>query len=404
MRPTIIGLLKEGKQPPDQRVAFLPHQLVHLLHHYPGIKFCVQRSPVRCVPDADYEAFHIPLVDDVSDCEVLFGIKEVPIDALLEGKTYFFFSHTIKKQAYNRKLLQAILQKNITLIDYECLTDEKGNRLVAFGRFAGLVGAYNALWTWGKRTEAFELPRAFTCKNLSEMNQALNALPLGPLKIAVTGGGRVTGGCVELLEQAGIQRIGPSAFLEYDGNKPIYTQLRSQDYYCLPDGSWEGDRFYQDPSAYISKFGAFAQAADVLLHAAFWDHRAPALFTKEDMASDAFRIKVIADITCDIEGSIPSTHRASTIADPVYDYDPKSATPKPAFSSLHHIQVMAIDNLPTEVPYDASEAFGSMLTEHVLPALSSGLYNSMLHRATIAHAGRLTERFAYLEDFVSEKV
>jgi alanine dehydrogenase len=404
MNPISIGLLKEGKQPPDQRVAFLPHQLVHLMHLHPSVSFCVQRSVVRCVPDADYEAFHIPLADDITSCQVLFGIKEVPIDMLLAGKTYFFFSHTIKKQAYNRKLLQAILEKNITLVDYECLTDAAGNRLVAFGRFAGLVGAYNALWTWGKRTDNFHLPRAYQCKNLAEMRSALQNLPLGPLKLVVTGGGRVSGGCMELLELAGIQKLSTTDFLAYQGERPVFTQLRSQDYYQLANGTWEAEKFYKDPSDYISNFGPFAQSADVLLHAAYWDNRAPALFTKEEMASEHFRIKVIADITCDIEGSIPSTHRASTIADPVYDYDPATKTPQPAFSSMGHIQVMAIDNLPTEVPYDASEAFGEMLALHVLPALAHGFEHPLLQRATIAKAGRLTDRFAYLEDFVAEKV
>ncbi len=399
-----IGIIREGKQPPDQRVAFLPQQIADLIKKHPELNFYVQSSAVRCVPDEAYSAYNIPMVDDLNSCDILFGIKEVPIDQLMEGKVYFFFSHTIKKQAYNKKLLQSILDKNITLIDYECLTDEKGNRLVAFGRYAGLVGAYNALWVWGKRTGLYQLKRAYASQNLLEMFENVSQLSISNIKIAVTGGGRVSNGAMEMLDTAGIKKVSVEDYLHHDFHEPVYAQLRSQDYYKHKNGNWDSQEFYQNPNAYKSNFSAFTEVTDILIHAAYWDNRADILFSTDQMKDSSFKIKVIADITCDIKGSIPSTLRASTILDPVYDYDPKSELERPAFSNENHIQVMAIDNLPTEVPYDASEEFGNMLGQHVIPHLKSRAQSDIIQRAIITHKGHLTQRFQYLEDFVSTTV
>lgn len=397
-----IGLIREGKVPPDRRVAFLPHQLKALLDKYPQLEVKVEHSDIRCVSDQEYIAEGIHVGRDLSSAQVFFGIKEVPLSQLQEGKTYFFFSHTIKKQAYNRGLLQEILKKRIRLIDYECLTDHQGNRLVAFGRFAGIVGAYNALWTWGKRTGLYDLPRAYTCRNMAQLHEEIKSLPLGSLKFAITGGGRVSNGAIEIMEKAGVQRVSPKELISGVYSYPVYAQLRSSDYYKPLDAGLDFKAFYKNPEAFVSNFSDYFTSVDVLIHCAFWDQRADRLFSQEEMADDDFRIKVIADISCDIDGSIPSTTQPSTIAEPVYDYDPLSREIGEAFSHENHINVMAIDNLPTELPYDASAEFGEMLSRYVIPALVIGDKEDVLKRATITLEGELTERYKYLEDYISE--
>jgi saccharopine dehydrogenase (NAD+, L-lysine-forming) len=404
MHSVKIGIIREGKVPPDRRVAFLPHQLKALSDRYPQLHVTIEHSDIRCVADIEYQNLGLTVSKDLTDSNILFGIKEVPISQLQEGKTYFFFSHTIKKQAYNRSLLQEIMKKKIRLIDYECLTDAEGNRLVAFGRFAGIVGAYNALWTWGKRTGQFDLPRAFTCRDMTELHKAIRSLPLPPIKFAITGGGRVSNGAIEIMEKAGITRVGVDELISKSYPYPVYAQLRSADYYIPKQGETDFKEFYSNPELFRSSFSKFYGVVDVLIHCAFWDHRADILFSQEEMAYDEFKIKVIADITCDINGSIPSTTQPSTIADPVYDYDPLSRELGTAFSHEQHINVMAIDNLPTELPYDASAEFGEMLGKHVIPALISGDEEKLIERATITEKGDLTARFKYLEDYVSETV
>ncbi|QHT67445.1 alanine dehydrogenase [Rhodocytophaga rosea] len=402
-----FGIIREGKVPPDRRVALLPHQCKEIVQLYPEVQIFVQPSPIRCVPDEQYSNAGILVMEDLSQCDVLFGIKEVPVAQLLPDKTYFFFSHTVKKQKYNRLLLQTILKRNITLIDYECLIDNDTNRqrIIAFGRYAGIVGAYNAFWTYGKKYQLFELKRARDCQDMQEMRQEYLKIQLPPIKIAVTGSGRVGKGVVEVLEAIGIQQVSPDAFLQKQYNKPVFTVLRSQDYHLHKSGnSWNAASFHLNPQEYNSSFYPFAAQADILITSAFWHPQAPLLFSKEDMLRKDFRIKVVADISCDVDGSVPCTVRTTTITDPVYDYDVVSREVKPPFSSAEHITVMAIDNLPCELPYDASGYFGHQLINQVLPHLLNGDKEGVLEKATITRNGQLTERYKYLSDFVSEYV
>lgn len=398
-----IGLIREGKIPEDKRVAFTPKQVKSLLSLYPEkLEFIVEPSPIRCYSDEEYLEQGIPLGEDLSSCDILMGIKEVPIGQLMPNKRYVFFSHTIKRQAYNRRMLQNILEKNIQLMDYELLKNENGERTVAFGKWAGIVGAYNGLWTYGKKSGLYDLKRAYECFDRVELDVELKKVQLPPIKIVITGMGKVGKGVKEILEKVGIREVNPRDFLHQYYDEPVFTNLTSSDYNRRKtDGGFDKEEFYGSPEKYESHFLKYAEVSDILMAAAYWDHRAPRLFEKQDIQSEDFNISVIADITCDIDGSVPTTVKASTILEPVYDIERESFAILPAFGKQNSISVMAIDNLPTELPRNASEEFGNQLMENFIPELLKP-NSSVLEKATIAKEGDLTLEFMYLKDFVNE--
>jgi saccharopine dehydrogenase (NAD+, L-lysine forming) len=400
-----IGLIREGKIPADKRVPFTPLQAEEIEQRFRHVKVICQESSIRCFRDQEYQALEIEVRASVDACDILMGIKEVPIDQLIPHKTYLFFSHTIKKQPYNRDLLRAVLEKNIRLIDYEALKDKQGNRLVAFGRYAGIVGAYNGLWTYGKRFKQFDIRRAHECYDVNDLKLELRKVKLPPVKIILTGAGRVGKGSMETLDSAGIRKVNPSDFLQKTFDEPVYVQLSSADYHVRrAGGHFNREEFHLHPEQYDSTFQAFTKVADILLAGAYWNPKAPVLFTRADMLSKEFKIKVIADITCDIDGSIPSTKKATTIFDPIYDYDPATDELKPALSDDQFTTVMAVDNLPCELPRSASEEFGKDLIDKVLPVLfKEPDQDDIIKRATITENGKLTTHFLYLEDYVNGK-
>lgn len=403
MGKVVIGILKEGKIPVDRRVPITPIQVEQINLRYPNVEMYCQSSPVRCFLDEEYEDAGIPVVEDLEHCDVLLGVKEVPVKELIAGKTYFFFSHTIKKQTYNRKLLQAIIEKEIRLIDYECLTDKRGTRLIAFGRYAGIVGAYNGLLTYGLKHNLYDLRRVRDCFDLKDLKTEFSKVKLPPTRIILTGGGRVASGAKEVLDGVQIEMVSPSDFLNKSFDHPVYTQLRSRDYhYRKSDGKFDGDEFYTSPEIYYSDFLKYTSKADLLIAAAYWHPSAPVLFTKQDMQKEDFRISVIADISCDIEGSIPSTKRPTTIDDPVYDYNPWEDKIEIPYSGRKFISVMAVDNLPCELPRDASREFGNEMINKILPCLLENDPDNIIGRATIAENGHLTKKYSYLQSFLDE--
>lgn len=400
-----LGIIREGKTPPDNRVPLTPEQCVEVQQKFRHVEVKVQSSTVRCFSDGDYQKAGIPVQEDLSDCDVLLGVKEVPVQDLLPGKIYFFFSHTIKKQAYNRKLLQAVLKKNIQLVDYEVLTDKNGFRIIGFGRFAGLVGAYSGIRGYGLRNEIFRLKPAYKCNGLDEMFAQLSKIEMLPVKIALTGDGRVAQGSLEVLNHLKIKQLSPGEYLQISKpQQPVFTQLSPGKYVQRKDGTaFDLNHFFKHPEMYENTFLPFAKTTDILIAAAYWDPKSPVLFTEEDMRRDDFRIRMISDITCDIEGSIPSTKRAATIDDPFYDYNPVSGKVEPAFVSPKNISVQAVDNLPNELPKDASQDFGRNLIDKVFPSLFENDNEGIIKRASITKNGKLTEPFAYLRDFAEEK-
>jgi saccharopine dehydrogenase (NAD+, L-lysine-forming) len=398
-----IGIIREGKIPADQRSPFTP-DLLHEIQKTFGnhLSICVEKSEFRCFTDQEYAEQGIEVVSDLTEVDVLFGVKEVPIAHLIPGKTYFFFSHTIKKQPKNQALLQAILAKSIRLIDYELLKNPEGERVVAFGRWAGIVGAYNAFWTYGKKTDLFDIKRASACRDLEDLKVELKKVVLPPIKIIVTGSGRVGKGVLEILTILGIKEVEPQEFLRTDFDEPVFVCLSSADYLQRKsDGGYDQADFYAHPEAYESHFLPFAQAGEILIAAAYWDPKAPRLFEFPAIQSPDFSISVIADITCDLDGSIPTTQRASTILDPVYDVDRATGEELPPFGKQRSISVMAIDNLPCELPRESSAEFARQLREWVIPELGKDI-SPILEKATIARDGDLTLEFMYLSDYVSD--
>lgn len=397
-----IGIIKEGKVPIDRRVPITPAQAQQLQENYPQVEVLVQSSEIRCFTDQEYADLGINVVESVADCDILMGVKEVPVDQLVADKTYFFFSHTIKKQEYNLKLIRKVIEKKIRLIDYEVLTNEEGVRLVAFGRYAGIVGAYNGIWTFGKRYNLFHLRRAHECFDLEDLKTEYSKVKLPPVKIVLTGGGRVSKGAMEVLNGMGIRKVSPHELLTHDYHEPVYAQLNSRDYHQQKDGAeFSRTEFYAHPENYKSDFHRFACVSDMLIAGAYWDPQAPVLFTRHDVLQDDFKIKVVADITCDIDGSIPSTKKPSTIDDPIYDYDPSEDSIEQPLRDEANITVMAVDNLPCELPRNASEDFGKELINNVLPSLIETDDRKIIHRATIAEGGAVTDQFAYLRDWVA---
>ena len=395
-----IGIIREGKVPPDSRVPLNPQQCEYLRSEF-GIDLVVQPSPIRIFKDEEYIAAGVPLQENLKDRDILLGVKEVPIDQLMSGKSYTFFSHTHKKQLYNKPLLQAILEKKVHLIDYEVLTNRNGRRVIAFGYFAGVVGAHNGFWAYAQRTKAFEFPRMRDLFDYKAAKDIYATTELPPIKVVLTGSGRVASGAVRVLEDLGLQRLAPKDFLEHTYSHAVYTQLHSRDYikHSQKKTFVKAD-FYKHPEEYTTDFKAFTEVSDMMINGIFWNNKAPAFFTKEDMTQADFNIKVIADVTCDMApiSSIPSTIKASTIANPVFGYDPKTGEAVAPYQA-HVVDMMTIDNLPSELPRDASTAFGEMFIKEIFPHLLAPK-SALLERASIAIDGALGPHFEYLKDFV----
>lgn len=399
-----FGIIKERKNPPDRRVVFSPEKLVEFKEKYPLASIKVERSDIRVFSDDAYLKLGIEVVDDVSDCDVLLGVKEVPIEALIPNKTYFFFSHTIKKQPYNRSLLQAILEKNIQLIDHETIVDKQYNRLIGFGRYAGIVGAYNGFRALGLKNKKFNLPKASTLVSQNELIDALNSIELSSMKILLTGNGKVAYGAKEMLDAMNIQQVAIEDYLVQSFEQPVYCMIDVLDYNKRKDGKRISNQdFYQNPSAYSSDFMRFAVVTDFLITGHFYGNGAPYLFTRADAKKPDFNISLVADISCDVDGPIATTLRASTIEAPIYGYDVNTSK-EVDYHQKDAIAVMAVDNLPCELPKDASEGFGDMFLKNVIPAFFNNDKDGILERATLTNKGQLTERFSYLQQYVDGEI
>jgi len=396
-----IGVLKETKIPPDKRVALPPKRVLELLDQNQNVVLVVQPSELRCYKDSEYMKEGVVMQGDLSDCEILIGVKEVDISSLIPDKTYLFFSHVAKEQAYNRDLLRAILAKRIRLLDYEYFTDKEGVRLIAFGRWAGVVGAYNSLRGWGEKTGMYSLKPAHKCHNRKEMDAQLDLVKLKNSRILISGGGRVAWGVMETMKALGIREITPQEYLGMEFDEAVFCRIDPVHYVEHIEGKkFELQHFFKNPKEYKSYFAPFSSCTDIYIAAHYWNPDSPRMFELDEMTSPDFRIKMIADISCDINGSVPSTIRASTIAEPFYGFDPHSRTETGAFDSNTPITMMTVDNLPGELPRDASDEFSGILVKEILPRLIGDDPDGVVERATITENGRLTERYSYLEDYV----
>ncbi len=396
-----FGIIKERKNPPDRRVVLSPEACKMVLKAHKHAEIIVEPSPIRTFSDDTYRAVGLTVASKMEECDVLLGVKEVPIENLIPNKKYFFFSHTIKEQPYNSSLLKAILEKNIEMYDHEVITNEKEQRLVAFGRYAGIVGAYNGFRAYGLKYETFKLPKAETLADQQELISELQKVKLPNIKVLLTGRGRVGNGSREMLDGMGMRRVNVGEYLEEDFNEPVYCQIDASEYNKRKDGV-RGNKpdFFANPHEYTSNFFRFAKVTDFYIAGHFYGQGAPYLYTREDAKHPDFKIKVVADVSCDIDGPVATTIKPSTIADPIYGYDPRSEL-ETDFKNPDAIAVMAVDNLPCELPRDASVGFGEAFMKNVIPAFFNGDKNGVLHRARMTQNGKLTARYKYLESYVN---
>lgn len=398
-----FGIIKERKTPPDRRVVFTPEELKRLHSEHPEAEIKVETSDIRVYDDSQYTDCGIEVASDMTDCDVLFGVKEVPIAALIPNKKYFFFSHTIKKQPYNRDLLRAILDKNIELYDHETIVDANNKRLIGFGRYAGIVGAYNGIRGFGIKYDLFVLPKAETLNTKDDLIMRLRRQTLPNIKIVLTGHGKVGMGAKEILDGMKIKEVSLTDYLTKKYSEAVYTQIDTLDYNKRKDGKESSKQdFYQNLEAYVSDFERFTKVSDVFMAGHFHGNGAPDILTNEMLRAHDNKIQVVADISCDVAGPIACTTKASTIADPFFGYLP-SEHKEVSYTHPASILVMSVDNLPCELPRDASEGFGETFMDHVIPAFFNNDKDGILARAKMTESGKLTPRFAYLQDYVDGK-
>ncbi|NNK73906.1 MAG: alanine dehydrogenase [Flavobacteriaceae bacterium] len=398
-----FALIKERKSPPDRRVVLSPEACQKVISAYEGTEILVESSEYRVFPDSSYKKLGLVVSDDISEADIMLGVKEVPVEALIPNKTYFIFSHTIKKQPYNRKLLQAVLEKNIDLYDHETIVNEKGFRLIGFGYYAGIAGAYNGIRAFGLKHDLFEIPKAVELEKKEKLIETLKGIELPAIKIVLTGKGRVGSGAKEILDGMGVREVDVEAYLSNDFEEAVYVNIDVLDYNERLDGkSLDMFDFFDNPGAYRSTFNRYSLVSDLFIAGHFYGEGAPLLISKEEAKTKDFKISVVADISCDVDGPVASTIRASTIEDPIYGYDPVHET-EVDFRKEGAVAVMAVDNLPCEVPDNASRGFGYMFITHVMPAFFNGDKDGILGRAKITGQGKLTERFSYLQDYADGK-
>ena len=398
-----IGIIKETKIPVDNRVALTPREILNIQEKYPQAQFFVQKSDIRAYTDAEYKKYGIPVVDSLENCDVLFGIKEAKLDSLIPNKHYFFFGHIAKEQPYNRPLIQKMMELGITFSDYEYLVNEEGQRLCAFGWWAGVVGTYNTMRAYGLRTKKFELEKPsldFTLEklisNLKEVRHLCNT------SIIITGNGKVSCGAQYIMQQMKAKELLPENFLNRSShNELVYTVLQAENLVKHKDGKeYDFNDFKINGHNYVSRFNKYAYSAEILLSCHYWAPNQPIYLDEELLKDKNLSIKIVGDVTCDIKGSILSTVRPSTHAEPFYDFNPTTMDEELAFSNGNNISVMAVDTCPNALALDTSSYFGEKLAEYVFPLILGGkLDHPILKRATILSEGKLTEKYSYLKEY-----
>jgi alanine dehydrogenase len=394
----VLGLIKEGKVPSDNRVALTPKQCKWLLEQHPDWDILVESSATRCYKDLEYQREGIKVVEDISSADILLGIKEVPKSQLISNKTYLFFSHTKKAQSFNQALFHTMMDKQITLIDYECLEHEDGQRLIGFGFFAGIVGAHNGIMAYGNRTKEFTLGRVKDVKDYMELIHTYFGLKLPPIKIAVTGSGRVAHGILEIMNLMDVQQVEPDEFKTRTYPYPVYVHLKGKDLYKRKDnGSYERNDFHNHPENYECLFKEYLPHAKILMNGVYWEKGIPPLFTLEELKDENSVLTTIADITDDAFGSVPCNLGDTTSDDPIYGVQLDSCEKCNPYN-YNCVDIMAVGNLPNELPRDASRFFGEQLIKYVLGDLVKG-GNPIIEKATMLNKGKLTDYYNYLAEY-----
>ncbi len=393
-----LAVLREDRID-ENRAPLSPIQVSIVLNKFSNTKIIVQPSNRRCFKDEDYEKAGAQVTDDLSSADIIFGVKEVDISSLIKNKTYLFFSHTskvrqyigqtIKDEAitYKKELLKEVIKKKITLIDYENIREISGEgyRYLGFGRFAGIIGTYNTLNLYLKLFNKNPLPRAFEINNYKEIKKLISKQNFNKIKILVTGSGRASKGAIELLKNANIKQVLINDYLNNKYDKAVFCNISAKKHIEKKDDKE------------ISKVKNYLLETDMFIACHYWEPKFPKLFYSNQI-NEFKNLKIIGDITCDINGSIPTTIRSTSIAKPYYSIDIN--TMKEIDLSDKDIAVMAVDNLPSELPRDASEEFGSSVISEVLPSLINK-DDGRINRATTASNGKFFKNFAYLNDFIN---
>ena len=428
-----IGIRHEDKYVMERRVALPPVYVKKLVEQ--GFDFAVESSAKRIFADQEFKDAGAVVTDSLADRDVIFGVKEMPISFFEENNTYIFFSHVIKGQSYNMPMLRQMMAKKCNLIEYEKIEDNKGRRLIFFGRFAGLAGMINSFWSLGQRLKTQGVESPFTTikqshkyNSLAEAEQDViavgeeikaNGLPeeLVPLTIGFTGYGNVSQGAQYIASLMPSVEISPAELLKLKesgnySNKVVYKIVFKEGDLSEPidlNHKFELSDYYNHPEKYKNQFEKYPPHLTILMNCMYWDDRYPRLITK-DYIADQFaqgepKLKVIGDVTCDPDGSIEFLHKGTEIEDPIFVYDPIKREPTMGFEG-YGILMMAVDILPSELPRESSESFGAAL-EKFVPAIASANYTVAFNAldlpeeikgAMILYQGKLTPKFQYIEE------
>jgi alanine dehydrogenase len=432
-----IGIRREDKNPLEVRVPIIPEDVRRLVHDG-SIPVVLEASPGRVLPDREFIAAGATVRADLADCPLVLGIKEIPVHKLEPEKTYIFFAHVIKGQPHNMPMLRRLMELGCQLIDYECIVDDRGRRLVFFGRFAGLAGMIDTLWALGRRlavegvsTPFARLQQALRYSDLdqakaavAEVGHAIRAhgLPRGlrPLVCGFAGYGNVSRGAQEIYDLLPVEPIAPEQLPDLTGDPDppgdrVFKVVFQEEHLVSPidpNGRFELHDYYQHPEKYRSRFSPWVEHLTLLVNCIFWTPKYPKLVTKTDLKSwysggAQPRLRVVGDISCDVNGSMECNVRVSDPANPVYVYDPFRDEAIDGVEGTGPV-VLAVEMLPAELPADASREFSRALMPFV-PALARADYSvpfdrcdlpPEIKRAVIVYHGKLTERYRYLEEFL----
>ena len=400
---TNIGIVRESRND-ENRTPLVPEHIKKYKESNPNINFIIQPSNSRCFSDEEYELCGAKINENLNECSIIFGVKEIDPNILINNRTYLFFSHTFKinKQQKNiekhkKDLLLSILNKKITLIDYENIRGKNGTRCLGFGRFAGIVGCYNTLNLLLKVLGKQSLASAYKINDYERLVLNLKNLYFPKTKILVTGDGRVAKGVIELLNLTNIKAVSKKDYLEKKFDQPIFCNLETKDYVTNNSSSdFSLEHFINNPQNYSSSALQYLKETDILISAHYWDPSSPKIFENEDLKV-LQNLKIVGDITCDINGSVPTTIRSTTIEEPNYWIE--RYTLKEIDENNDGIAVMAVDNLPSELPRDSSTEFSEGIINEVLPFLLKEDDGRILN-GTITTDGSFLEKYNYLNDYI----
>jgi alpha-aminoadipic semialdehyde synthase len=431
-----LGIRREDKNRWEQRVPLTPEHILQLQKKH-GIKTVVQPSAIRVFADTDYQRAGAHVQESLSPSSVVFAVKEIPLEYFEKGKTYVFFSHTIKGQHHNMPMLKKMMDMGCTLIDYERIVDAKGKRLVFFGRYAGLAGMVDTLWTFGRRLHSEQIDTPFNAikqtihyKDLADIKKHLavvgeeiktKGLPpsLTPLIIGFSGYGHVSIGAQEILDILPVKEIQPKdigSIVENPSNKVIYKVVFKEEHLVEPTTAgkkFDLQEYYTHPERYRSIFEQYISSFSILMNCIFWNVQYPRLLTKQYIKKifsnkEKQRLKVVGDISADINGAIEFTEKTTSPDNPVFVYDPITDTTTDGYEGPG-IVVMAVDNLPCELPKESSESFSEILSRFVpeimnadfsAPDIDSIALPVEIKNAVILYRGKLTPSYQYINKYL----